>query len=120
MRFSTPIASRLGRHLVDASFAQSQQCVGELRRADLVSGAGLLPAAMLAHKIGLAGLVERTRASIPARRERRHEDADGELGIALPRERSRCNGRPVATVRAAGRAGPCGLLVRRPGKGSRA
>ncbi len=49
-------------------------------------------------------------------RVNQHATVPPELGIACRAKRSRCDGRPVAAVRAAGRAGPCGLLVRRPGK----
>jgi hypothetical protein len=58
MSFSTPIVPRPGRHLVDASFPQSQHRVVRCDEPNLVSGAGLLPAAVLAQKVGLAELVE--------------------------------------------------------------
>jgi hypothetical protein len=59
MWFSTPVVPRPGRHLVDASVPQPQQRVGELDEPNLVSGAGLLPAAVLAQKIGLVEVIER-------------------------------------------------------------
>src|ERR687889_732035 len=59
MWFSTPVVPRPGRHLVDASAHNLSSVSVSCDEPNLVSGAGLLPAAVLAQKIGLAEVIER-------------------------------------------------------------